>query len=76
MFVLLTTLRLDMIRLKDYELECMPLLKNAVNAYHFCVFLEIVTFESNYEGMCVNVVFVSYVPNVKKRDSMTARTFY
>lgn len=30
---------LDMIGLKDYEqLECMPLLKKDVNAYHFCVF--------------------------------------
>lgn len=49
---------LDMIGLKDYEqLECMPLLKNDVNAYH-PVFLEIVTFESNYEGMCVSFCFL------------------
>lgn len=57
-----------MIGLKDYEqLECTPLLKNDVNAYHSCVFLEIVMFKSVHEGTpecCFR--FLQYVPNVKK----------
>lgn len=67
---------LDKIGLKDYEqLECMPLLKNYVNAYPLMCFVEITMFESVYEGMC-ECCFCFLCAKRQKRDSMNARTFY
>lgn len=54
----------------------MPLSKNDVYASEICVFRDCHVMSESFPKACVSVVLVSYVPNVKKTDSMNARTFF